>query len=111
MIFFYLRIVCPWYNRLGITNKKNTMCNIPFAYIQLCPSGWFTCYGGSVSCIDEAFVCDCETDCDDGSDETTTYATCDANVLATCPSSAHSKCSMILLSKCCYISFTMNGAQ
>ncbi|XP_071130861.1 uncharacterized protein [Mytilus edulis] len=58
-------------------------------YVQLCPSGWFTCSGGSVSCIDEAFVCDCEKDCDDGSDETTTYATCDANVLATCPSSAH----------------------
>ncbi|XP_063443799.1 SCO-spondin-like isoform X2 [Mytilus trossulus] len=58
-------------------------------YVQLCPSGWFTCQGGSVSCIDEAFVCDCEKDCDDGSDETTSYATCDANVLATCPSSAH----------------------
>ncbi|VDI13130.1 Hypothetical predicted protein, partial [Mytilus galloprovincialis] len=58
------------------------------AYVQTCPTGWFSCQHGSVSCIDEAFKCDCEEDCEDGSDESTSYASCDPYILATCPSGA-----------------------
>ncbi|CAC5417849.1 Adhesion G protein-coupled receptor B2,Coadhesin,Thrombospondin-1,Mucin-like protein,Hemicentin-1,Adhesion G protein-coupled receptor B3,Thrombospondin-2 [Mytilus coruscus] len=61
------------------------------AYVQTCPTGWFSCQHGSVSCIDEAFKCDCEEDCEDGSDETTSYASCNPHILATCPSGADSK--------------------
>lgn len=47
-----------------------------FLYFQLCPSGWFTCQSGGITCIQESFKCDCSTDCDDGSDESATYGNC-----------------------------------
>nr|XP_034302387.1 ectin [Crassostrea gigas] len=48
----------------------------PGQYLQLCPSGYFTCQSGSMSCIQNEFQCDCSADCDDGSDEDATYAGC-----------------------------------
>ncbi|XP_056005158.1 coadhesin-like [Ostrea edulis] len=45
-------------------------------YQQLCPSGFFTCQSGGITCIQNAFQCDCASDCDDGSDESATYAGC-----------------------------------
>ncbi|WAR28602.1 HMCN1-like protein, partial [Mya arenaria] len=43
---------------------------------QSCPDGFFTCYSGRVTCIDEEFRCDCEEDCYDGSDENELWAGC-----------------------------------
>lgn len=54
---------------------------------QLCPAGWFTCETGGITCIDEAFQCDCSKDCDDGSDEDATYASCTVTQMASCKSS------------------------
>ncbi|XP_061184992.1 SCO-spondin-like [Saccostrea echinata] len=51
---------------------------------QLCPTGWFTCQSGGITCIDKSFVCDCSNDCDDGSDETVGYAGCSGAVIAMC---------------------------
>ncbi|XP_078312803.1 coadhesin-like [Crassostrea virginica] len=45
-------------------------------YQQLCPTGYFTCESGAMTCIYNAFKCDCSKDCDDGSDETEGYAGC-----------------------------------
>ncbi|XP_069140374.1 uncharacterized protein [Argopecten irradians] len=57
-------------------------------YVQNCPSGWFSCANpSSISCVEESFKCDCSSDCDDGSDETTTYAGCTAAVLNACAAS------------------------
>ncbi|XP_065939379.1 coadhesin [Magallana gigas] len=56
-------------------------------YQQLCPAGWFTCETGGITCIDEAFQCDCSKDCDDGSDEDATYASCTVTQMASCKSS------------------------
>lgn len=50
----------------------------------MCPIGWFTCQSGGITCIDKSFVCDCSSDCDDGSDETTGYAGCSGSVIAMC---------------------------
>ncbi|VDI81772.1 Hypothetical predicted protein, partial [Mytilus galloprovincialis] len=71
------------------------------AYVQTCPTGWFSCQHGSVSCIDEAFKCDCEEDCEDGSDESTSYASCDPYILATCPSGADKIVRSLLHSNIC----------
>ncbi|XP_061184993.1 uncharacterized protein LOC133193009 [Saccostrea echinata] len=54
------------------------------AYVQLCPTGWFTCQSGGITCIDKTFMCDCASDCDDGSDESTGYAGCSGAVIAMC---------------------------
>ncbi|XP_048746179.2 uncharacterized protein LOC125658800 [Ostrea edulis] len=69
---------------LGDCNSQ--FCPTPAAgtYIQLCPIGWFTCQSGGITCIDKSFVCDCSSDCDDGSDETTGYAGCSGAVIAMC---------------------------
>nr|XP_022339841.1 semaphorin-5B-like isoform X4 [Crassostrea virginica] len=47
-------------------------------YQQLCPTGYFTCQSGGITCIQSTFQCDCAPDCDDGSDESTTYGGCTA---------------------------------
>ncbi|XP_071171034.1 SCO-spondin-like [Mytilus edulis] len=73
------------------------------AYVQTCPTGWFSCQHGSISCIDEAFKCDCDEDCEDGSDETTSYASCDPYVLATCPSGADKISTISLVTVVCMI--------
>jgi hypothetical protein len=67
------------------------VCLFEFYFLQRCPTGWFTCQSGSVTCIDESFMCDCSGDCDDDSDETTGYAGCSGYLLATCPSGAQRK--------------------
>lgn len=64
------------------------------AYVQLCPTGWFTCQSGGITCIDRAFICDCSADCDDGSDETSSYAGCSASVIATCAQSSSNHLAM-----------------
>ena len=51
---------------------------------QLCPSGWFTCQSGGITCVDESLKCDCQSDCDDESDETSAYASCSATHQADC---------------------------
>lgn len=56
-------------------------------FFQLCPAGWFTCQSGGITCIDNTFQCDCSKDCDDGSDEDATYASCSLTQLASCKSS------------------------
>ncbi|XP_069105111.1 coadhesin-like [Argopecten irradians] len=65
-------------------NTKSCGVAAAGVYQQLCPTNWFTCASGSMSCIDEAFHCDCSNDCDDGSDETTEYGGCSAEVVAAC---------------------------
>ncbi|OWF49489.1 Hemicentin-1 [Mizuhopecten yessoensis] len=62
----------------------------PGTYVQNCPSGWFSCENPSTSCIEDAFKCDCEMDCTDGSDESETYAGCSSAVLAACPGGSSS---------------------
>ncbi|KAJ8315039.1 hypothetical protein KUTeg_007189 [Tegillarca granosa] len=57
-------------------------------YQQICPSGWFTCQSGAMTCIQYQFVCDCDNDCDDGSDESITYAGCDPKVATMCGNGA-----------------------
>ncbi|KAK3095774.1 hypothetical protein FSP39_018901, partial [Pinctada imbricata] len=61
-----------------VTSCTNAACptTATGAYVQLCPSGWFTCQSGGMSCIGDSMKCDCHPDCDDGSDETVTYAGC-----------------------------------
>ncbi|XP_071168590.1 uncharacterized protein [Mytilus edulis] len=73
-------------------------------YVQMCPSGYFTCETGSTKCIDGSKACDCDEspatgNCDDGSDETTSYAGCSAQVLLTCPNGSErtAAASVILL--------------
>ncbi|CAC5418756.1 HMCN [Mytilus coruscus] len=53
-------------------------------YVQMCPSGWFTCATGSSNCIEDSFKCDCIDDCGDASDETENYAGCTPQHLAAC---------------------------
>lgn len=50
----------------------------------MCPEGWFTCKSGGITCIQNAFKCDCSFDCDDGSDETIGYAGCSTAVITQC---------------------------
>lgn len=59
--------------------------------LKLCPAGWFTCQSGGITCIDKSFMCDCSSDCDDGSDETTGYAGCSAATIAMCAENSSSK--------------------
>ncbi|WAR12532.1 hypothetical protein MAR_026712 [Mya arenaria] len=47
-----------------------------FLNFQNCPSGFFTCQSGRITCIVEGFVCDCTPDCDDGSDESSSWGQC-----------------------------------
>ncbi|XP_052704188.1 uncharacterized protein LOC128180261 [Crassostrea angulata] len=76
---------------LGDCNPQ--LCPTPAAgvYVQLCPTGWFTCKSGGITCIDKAFICDCSSDCDDGSDETTGYAGCPGAVIAQCAENSSEK--------------------
>ncbi|KAK3083453.1 hypothetical protein FSP39_022988 [Pinctada imbricata] len=60
-------------------------------YVQLCPTGWFTCQAGGITCIDELFKCDCANDCDDGSDEDVNYAGCSAKMASFCQSGSQSQ--------------------
>ncbi|XP_061171858.1 uncharacterized protein LOC133181356 [Saccostrea echinata] len=48
-------------------------------YVQTCPTGWFTCESGGMTCIQMSMKCDCQSDCDDGSDESATWASCSFN--------------------------------
>ncbi|XP_056009334.1 SCO-spondin-like, partial [Ostrea edulis] len=57
-------------------NSQDCPTPAPGQYQQLCPSGYFTCKSGGMSCIQSTFQCDCSSDCDDGSDEDATYAGC-----------------------------------
>ncbi|XP_063430248.1 uncharacterized protein LOC134712536 [Mytilus trossulus] len=59
-------------------------------YVQLCPSGWFTCATGSSNCIEDGFKCDCMDDCGDASDETENYAGCSPQQLAVCTAKSSS---------------------
>lgn len=52
---------------------------------------YFTCQSGSMTCIQERFKCDCSNDCQDGSDETESYAGCTALQVATCQADSSSK--------------------
>ncbi|KAH3750081.1 hypothetical protein DPMN_184597 [Dreissena polymorpha] len=60
---------------------------------QYCPDNYFTCERGSITCIDDSFVCDCVGDCSEGSDENKLWAGCD-----TMCNSATSRC--IVLPNC-----------
>uniref|UniRef100_K1PWH9 Hemicentin-1 n=1 Tax=Magallana gigas TaxID=29159 RepID=K1PWH9_MAGGI len=51
----------------------------PGTYVQTCPTGWFSCQSGAMTCIAMIMKCDCQDDCDDGSDESVTWASCLAN--------------------------------
>lgn len=55
-----------------------------FLQFQQCGTGFFTCFNGSMTCTDEVFRCDCEHDCDDGSDEDITWAGCNPTQAALC---------------------------
>ncbi|XP_056001828.1 coadhesin-like [Ostrea edulis] len=67
-------------------------------YQQLCPSGWFTCQSGGLTCIDKTFQCDCAKDCDDGSDEDVTYAGCQTTQMMECENAGgHSRFSCLVV--------------
>lgn len=53
-------------------------------YQQSCPSGYFTCMNGTISCIQEQYKCDCSSDCQDGSDEQEVYAGCSSSHIVNC---------------------------
>ncbi|WAQ93603.1 MLP-like protein, partial [Mya arenaria] len=53
-----------------------------------CPAGFFTCYSGRITCIQDDFACDCDEDCYDGSDENMDWAGCSGM----CPNSKASGC-------------------
>ncbi|XP_078326862.1 coadhesin-like [Crassostrea virginica] len=57
-------------------NTQDCPTVAPGQYQQLCPTGYFTCKSGSMTCIQNTFQCDCSPECDDGSDEDATYAEC-----------------------------------
>lgn len=67
-------------------------------YLQLCPLGWFTCQSGSMTCIDSAFQCDCSSDCDDGSDESPTYASCSMECPDAAPGTHQLSVTLLILS-------------
>ncbi|XP_060071250.1 uncharacterized protein LOC132551155 [Ylistrum balloti] len=73
---------------LGDCNVRSCPAAAAGVYQQLCPTGWFTCESGAMKCINREFQCDCFNDCDDGSDETATYAGCSGALLASCQSGA-----------------------
>ncbi|OWF44660.1 Hemicentin-1 [Mizuhopecten yessoensis] len=82
---------CP--GSSGDFSECNTQaCPVPVAgvYQQLCPVNWFTCESGQITCIDKAYMCDCDSDCDDGSDETEGYAGCNSYLLQSCGNGANS---------------------
>ncbi|XP_065929593.1 ectin [Magallana gigas] len=79
----------------------------PGQYLQLCPSGYFTCQSGSMSCIQNEFQCDCSADCDDGSDEDATYAGC-TNTLE-CLAKAGAGTTVISLTLICLAFFLSLG--
>jgi hypothetical protein len=58
----------------------------------------FTCHSGRILCIDKDFRCECENDCDDGSDEDVTWAGCDAVQAALCSSAGNSFRYVIIVS-------------
>lgn len=49
-----------------------------------CPAGYFGCFSGAMTCIEQAFVCDCSGECDDGSDEDEKWAGCPAGHINSC---------------------------
>ena len=61
-----------------------TLFDIKVFYFQRCPSRYFTCKSGNVICIDQEFRCDCDWDCEDGSDETATWAVCAQEIIYYC---------------------------
>lgn len=63
-------------NISGRVRKWSIDIECLYIFQQQCPTGYFTCQSGSMSCIQESFKCDCSADCDDGSDETDSYAGC-----------------------------------
>nr|XP_022343451.1 SCO-spondin-like isoform X5 [Crassostrea virginica] len=81
-------------NCTGNTNQlddcNDILCPLPSSgkYVNKCPPGWFTCKSGGITCIDISFKCDCSNDCDDGSDEEISYASCQISQVANCKSAA-----------------------
>lgn len=45
-------------------------------YKNKCPTNYFTCASGKITCVEKSFVCDCAGDCDDSSDEQPKWAGC-----------------------------------
>lgn len=74
----FMSQLCPsGYLRLHLIFQHCSSSYLRLRFIiQLCPSEYFTCESGSMTCIYNAFKCDCSKDCDDGSDETAGYAGC-----------------------------------
>ncbi|XP_053403013.1 hemicentin-1-like [Mercenaria mercenaria] len=80
-------------------------------YANQCGSGMFTCFNGTVTCIDEVFQCDCENDCDDGSDEDVTWSGCDATLAAMCSSADKPWWNLlaVLMTTCVPLFYGMNS--
>ncbi|XP_061184989.1 SCO-spondin-like [Saccostrea echinata] len=53
-----------------------------------CPAGYFGCFSGAMTCVEQAFVCDCSGECDDGSDEDEKWAGCPAGHINACVAKA-----------------------
>ncbi|XP_076096227.1 coadhesin-like [Mytilus galloprovincialis] len=64
----------------NIADCNTGACSVPAAgsYVQICPTGFFTCESGIVGCINNTLQCDCTNHCSDSSDESTSYASCPA---------------------------------
>lgn len=74
-ILHNLRWVQKWLKKIFLEACENDI-ECLYIFQQQCPTGYFTCQSGSMSCIQESFKCDCSAECDDGSDETESYAGC-----------------------------------
>ena len=85
MYFYRISFTFPLenhsYNIISASSSSSSSSSSTLTYteklpLQLCPTGYFTCESGAMTCIYNAFKCDCSKDCDDGSDETEGYAGC-----------------------------------
>ncbi|KAL4219909.1 hypothetical protein ACF0H5_020321 [Mactra antiquata] len=70
---------CPSGNGTGGSNYGGN-------YVNACPISYFTCYSGFITCVSEEFICDCQHDCSDGSDENEQWAGCLPEQAALCGS-------------------------
>ena len=50
--------------------KCNETCEVCDRSVRTCPSGYFSCLGGTPQCVPIIKMCDCKMDCQTGHDET-----------------------------------------
>ena len=80
-----LHLVCAFVDVFLTRNTFSSFFTSPFnSFLQVCPSRYFTCKTGDVICVAQEVRCDCSPDCQDGSDETSDWASCSEQMLFYC---------------------------